>query len=271
MTLEYDPTLAKQPWPQTGHVTPTASCGPKGVSETPSLCDLAPHSEGFFSNEAPAELLTSTSIDDASLLLRWLATGSKEIPQGDPGADEVAIIQGREVRFSEIDGPLVRALNVIVFKGGREQNYEYPGVFFDRHLIMLHRILTNARGKQRVDHISGDTLDNRRSNLRICTHAQNMRNRKRHKHASTEFKGVQRYRARWRARLRLDGVQYTSPAFATPAEAAVAYDELAKKYHGEFARLNFPPPPFDSEHTQQRINRTYMKPLRGAGLRVVQR
>lgn len=47
MTLEYDPTLAKQPWPQTGHVTPTASCGPRDVSATPSLCDLAPHSEGF--------------------------------------------------------------------------------------------------------------------------------------------------------------------------------------------------------------------------------
>lgn len=58
--------------------------------------------------------------------------------------------------------------------------------------IQMHRMILGLKlhdGKQ-VDHINGNGLDNRRCNLRICTHSQNHMNRQSHKHSSSKYKGV---------------------------------------------------------------------------------
>lgn len=106
--------------------------------------------------------------------------------------------------------------------------------------ILMHRILVDAPVNMEVDHISGNTLDNRKSNLRICTHFQNMLNKKNYKNSSSKFKGVGWVKKpqKWRARIRIDHKIYHLGYFDSEVEAAKAYNEAAEKLHGEFARLN---------------------------------
>lgn len=109
--------------------------------------------------------------------------------------------------------------------------------------VYLHREIIGAQPGQFVDHINGNTLDNRRSNLRLCTQAQNIRNRAADKDNASGFKGISRTggkRSPWRADIVADAIREYLGVFATPEEAARAYDAAALRLHGEFARLNFP-------------------------------
>ena len=106
--------------------------------------------------------------------------------------------------------------------------------------IYLHREIVNAPIGLEVDHINGNPLDNRRSNLRLCTHAQNMANRKQHKHSAARFKGVRwcRDHKKWRAEIYVRGKRIHLGYFANDEDAAKAYNEAATLHFGEFARPN---------------------------------
>ena len=92
-----------------------------------------------------------------------------------------------------------------------------------------------------TDHCNGDGLDNRRDNLRPCGYRQNMRNRSKNRLGRERFKGVYRSKSgMWRVYIGADGKNIWGGAYDDEVAAAMAYDTLAKKYHGEFARLNFP-------------------------------
>jgi hypothetical protein len=105
---------------------------------------------------------------------------------------------------------------------------------------LMHRLLMSAQAGQVVDHINGNTMDNRRANLRLCVHAENCRNRGPGSNNTSGFKGVRRSGAKWFAAITADRVCHPLGYFATRQEAAHAYDAAAKRLHGEFARLNFP-------------------------------
>lgn len=104
----------------------------------------------------------------------------------------------------------------------------------------LHRLLMGVTDpKLVVDHINGDTLDNRRKNLRVCTSAQNVRNCKKSRRNTSGFKGVSLAKStgKWLAYISVNMRNKYLGSFATPEEAHAAYCEAAKKYHGEFARF----------------------------------
>jgi hypothetical protein len=93
-----------------------------------------------------------------------------------------------------------------------------------------------------VDHINTDSLDNRRANLRLATHSQNSCNSRRDKsNTYSRFRGVSfsKRKQKFFAAIRANGKKTWLGYFKTEIDAARAYDEAAKKYHEEFARLNF--------------------------------
>jgi hypothetical protein len=115
--------------------------------------------------------------------------------------------------------------------------------------LRLHQLIMNTPKGMQTDHINGDTLDNRKENLRICTHTENICNRGAHKNNRSGYKGVTRRKTRhgrwaiknpyW-ARIYYEKKEYSIGYYPTAEEAARAYDAKAKELHGEFAYLNFP-------------------------------
>lgn len=109
--------------------------------------------------------------------------------------------------------------------------------------LRLHRVLTKAKDNEVVDHINGNGLDNRRSNLRVTTQLNNNANARKKAKATSMYKGVSLYldgatSKPWKAQIQRDGRKFHIGYFATEIEAAIAYDNAAKEYFGEFAVLN---------------------------------
>lgn len=91
------------------------------------------------------------------------------------------------------------------------------------------------------DHIDRDCLNNCRTNLRLCTHRENLRNRTFPK-TSSKYKGVtwDKQARKWRAKILVKGKTLHLGSFYDEASAGKAYDIVAKLHHKEFAVLNFP-------------------------------
>ena len=106
--------------------------------------------------------------------------------------------------------------------------------------VYMHREIMNPPAGLVVDHKNCDGLDNRRSNLRFATQAQNTLNRRKKKNAVSQFRGVWFYKGKWGSQISSQGKRIFLGRFDNEIDAAKAYDEAARKYHGEFARLNFP-------------------------------
>lgn len=128
---------------------------------------------------------------------------------------------------------------------GKTYIYAVRNVWVDgknKTIRMTHAIMNPPKGKI-IDHKNGDTLDNRKSNLRVCSIRENTRNssstlRRVNKHIV--FKGVYQTRPRYHASIRTAKRCIYLGEHKTQEDAARAYDRAAIKYFGEFARLNFP-------------------------------
>lgn len=110
-------------------------------------------------------------------------------------------------------------------------------------IVALHRAIIGCPKGMEVDHINGNVLDNRRTNLRLASRSQNSMNKaKTKKPKSSIYKGVKwdKQMKKWRANICINYKLIFIGLFNNEKQAALAYDKKAKELHGEFANLNFP-------------------------------
>ncbi len=114
--------------------------------------------------------------------------------------------------------------------------YAFAGVCHNgnQRMIKLHRLISGFPPFH-IDHRNGNGLDNRRRNLRPCTHSQNLSNRGKQRNNTSGFKGVCQHGKKWRAKIWVDRRQIHLGYFNHKHNAALAYKNAARKYHGEFA------------------------------------
>lgn len=123
------------------------------------------------------------------------------------------------------------------------RNYAVANVFITRKKnrpISMHRLIMGFPEGMEVDHVDLNGLNNQRSNLRLATHSQNNMNKRNQSNNKTGFKGVHHFKRddNYQAYIMVDKKRIHGGYFKTAKEAAKKYNELAIKYHGEFAKLN---------------------------------
>lgn len=145
----------------------------------------------------------------------------------------------RRVLVDKADRHLLRDHNFRVYKYAEGLFYATASV--NGQTVYLHRLIMGEPRGKKVDHINGNGLDNRRSNLRVTTHKLNLANQRAQLGRSSKYKGVawNKRSQRWEAYIKVDGRKYNLGLFATEKAAANAYDLAALEAWGEFARPNF--------------------------------
>lgn len=120
----------------------------------------------------------------------------------------------------------------------RTASRKAPGV---RKKIRMHRIIIDAPNDMEVDHLNGDGLDNQRNNLRLATRSENGRNM-RPQNAKSGYKGVYKnpIGKTWIAQAHKGNKKHYAGCYLNPVVAALAYDLLAFRIFGSYARPNFP-------------------------------
>ena len=109
-----------------------------------------------------------------------------------------------------------------------------------RHTIMMHRIVNNTPNNMETDHVNHNTLDNRKINLRACSHSQNCINRKKYKNKTSPYRGVNWHKSskKWQAQIKYKGKIKYLGIFNTPEEANGVYQKEAKILFKEFYSIN---------------------------------
>lgn len=111
--------------------------------------------------------------------------------------------------------------------------------YVKRKTVHMHQLINNTEKGMMTDHINGNKLDNRRCNLRTVTAQQNQWNKSPKKNGQSRYKGVTKSSPnRWRVSIEVNGKYMTIGSFKEEEDAATAYNFVAVKYHGEYAKLN---------------------------------
>lgn len=156
----------------------------------------------------------------------------------------IPLSKGQETIIDSIDADLAQfKWHAIRSKNGYYAQRTIQSKVVKKHNIRLNRLIMSRivdrelDPKEQADHINGDTLDNRRSNLRIATQSQNNMNGKRRKDNTTGYKGVSKRGNKWRAYIQVGYKQFHLGYFETEELAHRARCEAANELHGEFKRL----------------------------------
>jgi hypothetical protein len=157
-------------------------------------------------------------------------------------AEGARLIPLTQDKFAIVDAEDYEELSKHKWHTNKSHKSEYAARKPGRKHISMHRLLLNAPPGLLVDHRDGNGLNNRKSNLRLCTHQENTYNQRPRRGGTSRFKGVYWHKTekKYTARIRKNGKRYSLGYFHDEIEAAVAYGIKAMEFFGEFAYLNFP-------------------------------
>lgn len=146
---------------------------------------------------------------------------------------EIKLTQGYITKVDDLD---YRVVGNIKFYAVVVSGKPYAQTNINGKVVRLHQIILGKKSGYEIDHINGDSLDNRRSNLRFCTHAENMYNKKMYKNNKLGVKGVflETNSGRYVAQVRKFGKRIVK-RFSTILEAEKAYKLLSTSAFGEFS------------------------------------
>lgn len=153
----------------------------------------------------------------------------------------IPLTKGYQTVVDDVDADLSQLKWCVHIENNRPYALRHvrPTQLYIHKVILARKISRPLEQGEKVDHVDNDSLNNRRDNLRLATHAENMRNRKLPKNNTSGFKGVTKSNSTlhpWRASIKVNGETIDLGYFSTAEEASDAYVEASKKHHGEFAR-----------------------------------
>lgn len=136
---------------------------------------------------------------------------------------------GHKAWFCSSCGYAVRTVDVLLNDGRKRKSRE-----------ILHRLILNVPKGKQTDHINGNKLDNRKTNLRIVTKDQNNLNRGPRLRSTSRYKGVcwDNQKKKWMAKIGTSGKTIFLGRFSSQEDAALAYNKAALDIQGDFARIN---------------------------------
>ena len=151
----------------------------------------------------------------------------------------IALTKGQNAIVDAADYKWLNQWNWCAFLDHHTKTYRPIRRVGDKKILM-YRALLECSDSEEVDHGNHDTLDNRRTNISICTPEQNAQNHQIRKNNSSGAVGVcwSKKTKKWAAAIMSNGKRIWIGYFHTVKEAANAYDKAAKKNNGEFAYLN---------------------------------
>lgn len=171
---------------------------------------------------------------------------------------EITLTRGKVTLVDDEDYDQLRALKWHAI--GSDKYGWYAACIIHGSTVEMHRFILGRPAGMEVDHVDRNGLNNTRNNLRLATHAENMRNRCIARNNTSGFKGVHwnRKDSRRVAQMKFNGQYIYLSYYCNAIDAARAYDSKASELYGEFARLNFPNEILsgeDIERTRVRRNR----------------
>jgi hypothetical protein len=147
---------------------------------------------------------------------------------------EITTRNGSVVLIDDQDFPMLQGYSVVLCNG-------YPAVKIRGEIQYLHRLVMGlSKGdKRQVDHVDLNMLDCRKSNLRLCTHVQNLMNQRKRPNTKSGYRGVYHHAKSglWQARIRVEGKEKSLGYYKSTKEAHEAYKAAALEHHGEFANF----------------------------------
>ena len=150
---------------------------------------------------------------------------------------EIALTQGK---FTIVDDEDFEWLNQ--WKWHFNKGYALRNVWINKKCItiLMHSLIAKTPAGMDTDHIDLNKLNNTKKNLRFCSHAENNKNKAKHKNNKSGYKGVywRKSSKRWLASILADGKKIFLGSYEKIEDAANAYNKAAEKYHGEFSCLN---------------------------------